>query len=78
MELPDHSHKGLEMTMVLQGAFSDEVAHFERGDIEIGDDKLTHTPKADPGELCICLVATQAPLVFNNWLPKILQPFIRI
>ena len=77
-ELPDHSHKGLEMTMVLQGAFSDEIDHFYRGDVEIADDNLTHKPKAETGELCICLAATQAPLVFNSWLPKLLQPFIRI
>ena len=76
--MPDHSHKGLEMTMVLQGAFSDEIDHFYRGDVEIADDNLTHKPKAETGELCICLAATQAPLVFNSWLPKLLQPFIRI
>ena len=38
-QLPDHSHKGLEMTMVLQGSFSDEIDNFDRGDVELGDDK---------------------------------------
>ena len=56
----------------------DEIDHFYRGDVEIADDNLTHKPKAETGELCICLAATQAPLVFNSWLPKLLQPFIRI
>ena len=77
-QLPDHSHKGLEMTMVLQGSFSDEIDSFHRGDVELGDDHLTHTPKAGMDEHCICIAATQAPLVFNSWLPKLLQPFIRI
>ena len=77
-QLPDHSHKGLEMTMVLQGSFSDEVDSFYRGDVELGDDHLTHTPKAGMKEHCICIAATQAPLVFNSWIPKLLQPFIRI
>ena len=77
-ELPDHSHKGLEMTIVLQGAFSDKIDHFYRGDVEIADDNLAHKPKAEIGDLCICLAATQAPLVFNSWLPRLLQPFIRI
>ena len=77
-QLPDHSHKGLEMTMVLQGSFSDEIDTFHRGDVELGDDHLTHTPKAGMDEHCICIAATQAPLIFNSWLPKLLQPFIRI
>ena len=50
----------------------------DSGSVEIADDNLTHKPKAETGELCICLAATQAPLVFNSWLPKLLQPFIRI
>ena len=77
-QLPDHSHKGLEMTMVLKGSFSDEIDNFYRGDVELGDDNLTHTPKAGMDEHCICIAATEAPLVFNSWLPKLLQPFIRI
>jgi putative transcriptional regulator len=66
------------MTMVLQGSFSDEIDNFYRGDVELGDDNLTHTPKAGMDEHCICIAATEAPLVFNSWLPKLLQPFIRI
>jgi len=78
MAVPDHSHNGLEMTMVLQGAFADEVDRFGRGDVEFGDEDLTHTPVAEMGPDCICLAATDAPLKFSSWLPRILQPFIRI
>jgi putative transcriptional regulator len=76
--MPNHSHNGMELTLVLQGAFSDEVAHFVRGDVELGDEDLHHTPVADPGEDCICLAATDAPLKFNSLLPRLLQPFFRI
>ncbi len=76
--VPDHSHAGLEMTMVLQGAFSDEVDRFARGDVEFGDEDLTHTPVAEVGQDCICLAATDAPLKFSGLIPKMLQPFINI
>lgn len=76
--VPDHTHGGLELTLVLQGAFSDEVARFARGDVEIGDEDLHHTPVAEPGEDCICLAAADAPLKFNSFLPRLIQPFIRI
>ncbi len=76
--VPDHGHKGIELTMVLQGAFSDEVDHFARGDVEIADEDLEHTPVADMSEDCICLAVTDAPLKFNSLIPRLVQPFLRI
>ncbi|WP_135506517.1 ChrR family anti-sigma-E factor [Roseovarius aestuariivivens] len=76
--VPDHGHRGTELTLVLKGAFSDEVDRFAAGDVEIADEELDHTPVADVGEDCICLAATDAPLKFRSWLPRIAQPFLRI
>jgi len=76
--VPDHGHRGTELTLVLQGAFEDKVDHFGPGDIEVAGEELEHTPIADIGEDCICLAATDAPLRFNSWLPRIAQPFLRI
>ena len=76
--VPDHGHNGTELTLVLRGAFEDEVDHFGPGDIEVANEDLDHTPIADIGEDCICLAATDAPLRFNSWLPRIAQPFLRI
>lgn len=76
--VPDHSHNGLEMTLVLQGSFSDDTGRFGVGDIEIADETLEHTPIADPGDACICLAATDARLRFNALMPRLLQPLFRI
>lgn len=76
--VPDHSHNGVEMTMVLQGAFSDEDDRFARGDVEMADESVHHTPVADISEDCICLAVTDAPLKFTGLLPRIAQPFLRI
>lgn len=76
--MPDHGHNGIEMTMVLQGAFSDEHDSFARGDVEIADQDMHHTPVADISADCICLAVADAPLKFNSLLPKIAQPFLRI
>ncbi|WP_226780193.1 ChrR family anti-sigma-E factor [Oceaniglobus trochenteri] len=76
--LPDHGHRGLEMTLVLQGAFSDEDGRFARGDIEIANEAVHHTPVAEQGEDCICLAATDAPLKFNGLVQRIAQPFLGI
>lgn len=76
--MPDHGHKGTEMTMVLKGAFQDEDGYFARGDVEIADSDLHHTPVADIHEDCICLAVADAPLEFNRLIPRIAQRFLRI
>ena len=76
--VPDHGHNGLELTLVLQGSFSDATGHFGVGDLEIADQDLQHIPTADPGAPCICLAATDAPLRFRSLLPRMLQPLFRI
>lgn len=76
--MPDHGHKGTEMTMVLKGAFQDHDGYFARGDVETADSDLHHTPVADIHEDCICLAVTDAPLQFDGLLPKIAQRFFRI
>jgi putative transcriptional regulator len=77
-EVPDHTHGGLELTLVLQGAFTDEGGRFARGDVEVADDDVEHTPHAEMGEACICLAATDAPLEFKGLFPRLFQPIFRI
>lgn len=76
--VPDHGHRGTELTLVLQGAFRDATDRFGRGDVEIADEQLEHTPVAEAGEACICLAATDAPLRFSALIPRLLQPLFRI
>ena len=76
--LPDHGHKGTELTLVIKGAFSDETARFSAGDVEVANEDIEHTPVAEIGEDCICLSATDAPLRFNGLVPRIVQPFLNI
>jgi putative transcriptional regulator len=76
--VPDHGHRGLELTLVLQGAFADDRDRFGRGDVEIADEEMEHTPVAMAGEDCICLAATDAPLRFVGLVPRLAQPFLRI
>jgi putative transcriptional regulator len=76
--VPDHGHRGMELTLVLQGAFRDSTDRFGPGDLEIATEDLEHTPVAEDGVDCICLAATDAPLRFNSFMPRLLQPIFRI
>lgn len=77
-KVPDHGHRGMELTLVLQGAFRDEHDRFGPGDIEIATEDDEHTPIAEMDVDCICLAATDAPLRFTGLLERIAQPFLRI
>lgn len=76
--VPDHGHRGTELTLVLQGAFRDESDRFGPGDVEIATEELEHTPVAEAGMDCICLAATDAPLRFRALMPRLMQPIFRI
>ncbi|MDT8857352.1 ChrR family anti-sigma-E factor [Paracoccaceae bacterium Fryx2] len=76
--VPDHGHRGTELTLVLQGAFSDTTDRFGPGDLEIADEDLNHQPVAEGDVDCICLAATDAPLRFSRLMPRLAQPFFRI
>ncbi|MBC7133428.1 MAG: cupin domain-containing protein [Roseovarius sp.] len=76
--VPDHGHRGTELTLVLKGAFLDDDRRFGPGDIEVAGAELDHMPVADIGDDCICLAATDAPLRFRALIPRLAQPFLRI
>lgn len=76
--VPDHSHNGRELTLVLQGSFHDQHGEFLRGDVEDCDDSIQHHPIAGADQDCICLAVTDAPLRFTSLAARIVQPFIGI
>lgn len=76
--VPEHTHRGREMTLVLSGAFRDGDEVFSRGDIEVADGSVTHQPVATPEAECICLAVTEAPLKFKSWLVRLVQPVLGI
>ena len=73
-KLPLHSHGGSELTMILDGAYDDLLGHFGPGDVADLDAGTVHQPVTSPGVPCICVAATDAPLVFSRWMARTLQP----
>ncbi len=77
-KVPRHTHRGAELTLVLQGAFCDAANCFEPGDIQVADPTIDHQPIARPGEDCICLVALEAPIWFTGPIGRLANPFVRL
>lgn len=76
--VPEHGHGGLELTLVLSGAFTDGEARFGPGDVEEVDEETVHYPHAVAGEDCICLAVTDAPLRFSSRIVRLMQPLLKI
>lgn len=51
--MPAHTHDGCELSIVLDGAFTDERGIFGKGDISIADASVDHRPKAHDERPCI-------------------------
>lgn len=73
--MPGHGHNGSELTLILQGSYSDETGRFCEGDVADLDPDIRHQPIADRDRDCICLIVTDAPLRFDGWVPRLMQPF---
>lgn len=76
--VPEHGHGGEEITLILSGAYRDELGRFGRGDVADLDEQVEHQPQVEPGAPCICLVATEAPTRFKGFFSRLLQPLVGI
>lgn len=71
-EIPNHTHTGQELTLLLDGEFSDEFGHYVAGDFILLDGEHHHTPRTENG--CLCLTVVNSALHFNKGLSKLLNP----
>ena len=78
LKVPSHGHNGRELTLILTGSLCDRDTVLYRGDIAETDERTEHQPFAGPGEDCICLAVTDAPLRFNSMFARLLQPLFGI
>lgn len=60
--VPMHTHEGMELSLIVQGAFTDERGRFGRGDISIADENVEHRPTADMSGPCIGFAVTDGAL----------------
>jgi putative transcriptional regulator len=76
--MPKHTHRGTELTMVLEGRFSDEEGLYQQGDFILRDAHDVHTPTAALTGDCICVGVLDAPVRFTPWNYRVLNPFLKI
>lgn len=73
---PRHRHGGIEITLVLDGAYSDETGTYRRGDLVVMDSSVAHAPVACSEHGCCCLVVSTGALKLTGWR-RIFNPFLK-
>jgi putative transcriptional regulator len=74
--LPAHTHRGVELTLVLDGAYSDVRARYGPGDISVADDGVVHRPVAEKDRPCIAFSVLEAPIKFKGPLTQLIGDLI--
>lgn len=64
--LPHHHHRGLELTLVLQGEFHDHRGAFSQGDVSVADETIIHRPVAGADHPCLCFSVLLAPISLSG------------
>ncbi|WP_339772101.1 ChrR family anti-sigma-E factor [uncultured Paraglaciecola sp.] len=76
--VPEHTHKGSEFTLVIDGQFSDGLADYDCGDFTIMDGTNKHMPFSEADEGCLVFTMVDKPLHFTSGLARLLNPFSQL
>ncbi|MDM9629501.1 ChrR family anti-sigma-E factor [Rhizobium sp. S152] len=74
--LPAHTHKGMELTLILDGAFNDNRGRFGPGDISVADATIDHRPVAEKERHCIAFSVLDAPIKLTGSFRQIIGDLI--
>lgn len=73
--VPEHTHKGNELTLVINGEFSDGLNQYDTGDFIMMDGQHTHAPYSEADEGCLVFSVVDQPLHFTSGIARLLNPF---
>lgn len=72
--VPEHTHKGSEMTLVLYGEFSDGLSVYKNGDLMFMNGDHKHSPRVETEEGCLVFSIIDQPLQFTSNWARIINP----
>ncbi len=75
--MPEHEHRGEEITVLLKGSFSDADGSYSRGDFVVRNAGEAHQPTATQDTDCICLVCLERPVRPRGLFYRLLEPLVQ-
>lgn len=73
--VPEHTHRGSEITLVIDGQYSDGISDYDCGDFTIMNDQHKHQPFSEAHDGCLVLSIVDKPLHFTSGIARLLNPF---
>jgi putative transcriptional regulator len=73
--VPEHTHKGTEMTLVVDGQYGDGIAEYDSGDFTIMNNTHNHLPHSQADDGCLVFTLVDQPLHFTAGIARLLNPF---
>ncbi|MFT4938403.1 MAG: putative transcriptional regulator [Paraglaciecola sp.] len=73
--VPEHTHRGTELTLVIDGQYSDGLEDYDCGDFTLMDGTNKHLPHSEADEGCLVFTIVDKPLHFTSGLARLLNPF---
>jgi len=70
--IPEHTHNGYEITLLLEGNFKDDMGEYVPGDFIVLDGNHQHQPVSEQG--CLCYTVVSDSLHFTQGINKLLNP----
>jgi putative transcriptional regulator len=75
-DVPHHTHNGFEITLLLEGEFSDEMGSYQVGDFIVLNGEHRHQPRTQHG--CLCYTVVSDSLHFTQGMSRLLNPLGRL
>lgn len=69
--IPEHTHQGYELTLLLAGTIEDGDTRYKAGDFIWRDASHSHSPHTPDG--CLCYTVQDAPVQFTKGLSRLLN-----
>ena len=73
--VPEHTHRGNELTLVINGEFEDGHRCYDTGDFILMNHDNTHMPVSNHDDGCLVFSFVDQPLHFTSGLARLLNPF---
>ncbi|MBU3003590.1 ChrR family anti-sigma-E factor [Paraglaciecola arctica] len=73
--VPEHTHKGTEMTLVIDGQYGDGIAEYDCGDFTLMNNRHKHLPHSEADDGCLVFTIVDQPLHFTAGIARLLNPF---
>jgi putative transcriptional regulator len=73
--VPEHTHKGTEFTLVVNGQYGDGISEYDSGDFTVMDSHHNHLPHSQADDGCLVFTIIDQPLHFTAGIARLLNPF---